>query len=113
MQDPAQQRLVRMLAGHSSRLEDLTLEVRRLGPGLLTAELLDELAVTVDELLLTLDEHRRVQGHDEHVEGLISDARALTQGMRALSLPRESVADAASGVAQGLLVVIRDGKRAA
>lgn len=113
MHDPTHYRLTRKLVEHSSRFEDLTLEVRRLGPQLLTPELLDELAVTADELLLTFGEHRRVWGSDELIDGVIADTRGLMRGVRSLTLPPGEVADAAAAVARGLGRVIEEDKRAA
>lgn len=113
MNAPTYRRLTTRLVEHSSKLEDLTLELRRLGPQPPAPELLDELAITVDELLLTLDEHRHACGSDELLDSVISEARALTGGVRAHSLPRELVAESASGVARGLARVIRQDKRAA
>jgi hypothetical protein len=113
MRSPNHRRLTARLVEHSSKLDNLTLELRRLGSQLLTPELLDELAVTVDELLLTLDEHRHACGSDDLVNSVISEARALTRGVRAPSLDRERVAESASGVAWGLARDIRQDKLAA
>ena len=113
MDAPTYRRLTRRLIEYSLRLEELTLQAGRAGPQALTPELLDEVAVTADELLLTLDEHRRACGPDDLIESVIAEARALTRGVRSRSLPREQVAEAASGVARGLGLVIREDKRAA
>ena len=113
MKAPAPRRLAQKLVEYSSRLEELTLEVRRLGPQPLTLELLDELAVSVDELLLVLDEHRRACGSDALIDGAISDARDLVRGVRPLSISRESVADLAVRISEDLERVIREDKRAA
>jgi hypothetical protein len=113
MNSPTHRRLTARLVEHSAWLEDLTLELRRLGPRPPAPELLDELAVTVDELLLTLDEHRHACGPDDLVDSVISEARALTRGVRAHSLERERLAEAASGMAQGLAQIIRQDKLAA
>ena len=113
MKSPAPRHLTKRLVEYSSRLEELTLEVRRLDPQPLTAELLDELAVTLDELLLTLDEHRRACGVDGLTDAAISDARDLVRGVRSRSLLHGRVADLAGRVAQDLDHVIREDKRAA
>lgn len=113
MDAPTYRRLTTRLVEYSSKLEDLTLELRRLGPQPPAPELLDELAVTVDELLLTLDEHRHACGPDELVDSVTSEALALMRGVRAHSLEHERVAESASGVVQGLARVIRQDKLAA
>jgi hypothetical protein len=89
MDAPASRRLSTKLAEHSARLEELTLQLHRLGPRPLGPELLDELAVSVDELLLTLDEHRHLCGTDVRVDSVIREARTLMRGVRAHALGRE------------------------
>lgn len=110
MNAPDYRRLTTRLVEYSSKLDDLVLDLRSRPPA---PELLDELAVTVDELLLTLDEHRHVCGPDDLTASAISEARALMRGVRAHSLPREQVAEAASGVTDSLARVIRQDKQAA
>jgi hypothetical protein len=113
MDAPTYRRLTTRLIEYSSKLEELILELHRLGPQPFAPELLDELAVTMDELLLTLDEHRHMCGSDEFVESVISEARTLMRGVRAHSLERERVAESATCVARGLARVIRQDKLAA
>lgn len=113
MDTPAYRRLTTRLVEYSSRLEDLTLELHRLGVQPPAPELLDELAVTVDELLLTLDEHRHLCGPDDLIDSVVSEARALVRGVRAHSPECERVAESASGLARGLAQVIRRDKLAA
>ena len=103
------QQFTRVLAQFSERLDGLLLEMRRFEqPGLIPAEVLDELASTLGELMLVLVGHKNSNGGSGYAGRTASDARHLREVLRLGAPPTKPITDAIHTLLEELSTLIHE-----
>ena len=108
------QHFTRVLGQFSERLDCLLSEMRRFEqPGLIPAEVLDEVASTLGELMLVLIGHKNSDAASSYAGRTARDARHLREVLRLGAPPTKQITDAIHTLLEELSTLIHEDKQAA